>query len=276
MPAIAASFSDNGSALLTGADGRLRLVRPSGAVTTVPLGYLVRGGQLTANARNAIAFNEFGAHFVDVKKGGSLVRDFPRTDTLAATVSRDGSLAATGHAARTVRVWRTNTGERIRKFSTNVGDIVAVAISPGLVASANSEGIAQVWRLRNNTTVAVLGAHTRALTDIAFSPDTRAGPHGVKHLVTASRDGTVRIWNVGVSAPLAVLRGRMGPVRSAEFVTPGTVISADGNEARLWDTRRARRLRPHGTLKELLSLANGRLAATGRTLTPAERRRYLG
>jgi WD40 repeat protein len=100
-----------------------------------------------------------------------------------------------------------------------------------LIAAADSDGIAQVWRVANGTQVAVLTGHENALTDIAFSRNGR-------EIVTASEDRTVRVWNVATSLNTSVLRGHTQRVTFASFsgLRRGpTVISAslDGT-ARTW------------------------------------------
>jgi WD40 repeat protein len=247
----------------------MRLVPRSGAPYTVQERFLVDGAQLSVSGTRALAYNPFGAYLIDVRAGG-YSKVFSRPDTRAAALSRDGTVAATGHAAKVVRVWDTATGAREQKLFTYVGDIEAVAFSPrhDLVASANSKGIAQVWRVADGTVVAILGGHTQGLTDVGFSEDAR-------HLVTASRDGTIRVSDVGKSTSTAVLSGSNGSVTSAAFVGDGKILSASGDEARLWDARPDSAQHLPGSLDKLVALADRRLAATGRTLTLAERKRYL-
>jgi WD40 repeat protein len=75
----------------------------------------------------------------------------------------------------------------------------------------------------------VLRGHSDYLRSVAFSPD------GTR-LVTASHDGTARVWRAdGAGVPI-VLRGHVGWVTSATFTLDGTRVvttSADGT-ARVW------------------------------------------
>lgn len=73
--------------------------------------------------------------------------------------------------------------------------------------------------------------HTDEVLDICFnSTGTR--------LVTASADGTARLYNVGNGLCLAVLKGHEGEISKALFNPQGTKILTAGNDgtARLWDS----------------------------------------
>src|SRR5712691_5331674 len=79
---------------------------------------------------------------------------------------------------------------------------------------------------------AVLVGHRLAVTSATFSPD-------AQQIVTASFDGTARVWNATTGAELAVFKGHTAVVRSAAFSPDGQRIvtgSVDGT-ARLWDAR---------------------------------------
>jgi hypothetical protein len=269
VSAKAATFSDNGGALLTGTDGRLRLVRPSGAKSTVPLDDRVRGGSLSADGRRALVYDGQGAYLVDVDSG-VYYANLLHPETSAATLSHDGELAATAHADKTIEVWSLATENTVLDLP-KVGDTTALAISPQnrFVASANTKFITHVWRTNRDHPVAIIGSHTDAVTDVEFAPDGR-------HVVTASRDGLVRIEDIARSAVIATLRAPNHAFSSASFVTATTIVSSDGDEARLWDARPPKKLEVHGSLAELMAIADKRLAATGRKLTPAERKRSLG
>ena len=55
--------------------------------------------------------------------------------------------------------------------------------------------------------------------------------------MTASRDGTARIWDAASAKEMAVLRGHEGRVNSAAFRPDGSrIVPASGdNTARIWD-----------------------------------------
>ena len=75
----------------------------------------------------------------------------------------------------------------------------------------------------------VLRGHDRELTNAAFDPSGR-------RVLTASYDGTTRLWHAATGAEIAVLRGQ-GGILSAVFDPCGARVltASDDNAARLWD-----------------------------------------
>src|ERR1700704_5811327 len=107
----------------------------------------------------------------------------------------------------------------------------------------------------------VLEGHDNALNSMSFSPDGSG-------LVTSSRDGTARVWDLRGGSQTAVLRGHENVVWSAEYDPSGQRIitaSADGT-ARIWDAASARPspvLRGHSHAVDRASFSpDGRTAIT--------------
>jgi WD40 repeat protein len=75
-----------------------------------------------------------------------------------------------------------------------------------------------------------LRGHENWVRGACFSPD------GVR-ILTASSDGTARLWDAGTGGELAALRGRENWGRSACFSPDGARILAASEDrtARLWD-----------------------------------------
>jgi WD40 repeat protein len=174
-----------------------------------------------------------------------------------------------------------------------------------LIATAGVDGAARIWETATGDLVRTLTGHTDALTDVSFSRDGRL-------LVTASRDHDGRIWNVATGRMTVLLRGHFGPVFGARFSPDGRwVVTAGPTTAGLWEVATGRLLtylRGHkgaltsasfspdgrqiltsgrdgtvrrytcticGGISELVALAERRLAALSRLLSPGERERYL-
>ena len=85
------------------------------------------------------------------------------------------------------------------------------------------------WRIDS-----VLTGHAKVVITAAFSPDGR-------RIVTASEDGTARVWDSETGRELDVLKGHIGAVYSAAFSPDGRriVTASIDRTARVW-----RRVRP--------------------------------
>ncbi|MEO9804567.1 MAG: hypothetical protein ABJF04_15030 [Reichenbachiella sp.] len=71
-------------------------------------------------------------------------------------------------------------------FAVNV---LAVSSDHKLLAIGREKGDAIIWHLEEERIIRIISGHQSAITAIDFSPDN-------KRILTASRDGTVRVWDV--------------------------------------------------------------------------------
>jgi WD40 repeat protein len=106
-----------------------------------------------------------------------------------------------------------------------------------------------------------LKEHKDPLWSASFAPD--GG-----QLVTASNDGTGRVWDAQTGAALFVLRGHTGPVRFAAFSPDGhyVVTTSTDQTARVWDVKTGREvalLKGHGSIVSRATFSpDGRQVAT--------------
>ncbi|HET9507693.1 MAG TPA: hypothetical protein VFO81_07100, partial [Gaiellaceae bacterium] len=132
------------------------------------------------------------------------------------------------------------------------------------IVTASRDADARIWNASDGALIHVLTGHFAAVDDAAFSPDGRwvvtAGP------ITAG------LFDAQAGELLLYLRGHKGRLTAAAFDPTGRWIVT----AEVDGTVRAYRCELCGRAVQLLALADRRLATIGRTLTPAERARYLG
>ena len=79
--------------------------------------------------------------------------------------------------------------------------------------------------------------HWLELKSVVRSPDGR-------HLLTASGDGTARLWDIRTAREIRRFLGHQGRLESAGFSPDGLWVLTSGGTARLWDSRTASELRP--------------------------------
>jgi WD40 repeat protein len=264
-PAVEASTSTTGDVLLTGRDGRLRLVARPGGITIVPKVAGARGAELAPTGGvAAVRAQDRVVNVVDLSTGRTTRSVDHGAEVTATALDAHGKLLATGGADRAVRLWRVSDGRLLHTLEGHVGPITAIAFDPAgtLVGSASTDGLGRVWSADTGESLTVLSGHGNYLTDITFSEDgltvatastdrtartwkadTGAAlavfpghgdavvsvdliGRGGEKLVTASSDGTVRVWDTVVQPVLEPLSELGAPVSSLVFAEDGQTITA--------------------------------------------------
>ena len=232
-PATAASFADDGTALVTGRDGRVRLVVPDGRVRPVAGAEGASAAAISSDGSRAAVVTDEGVRLVDLSTG-ALLHFYPHRGAESAAISRDNRRVLTGGADQRLIAWSGQSGRRIHTFREQLGHPTAMAFSPDgtLVASASTDGIGRVWRTSDWGLQAVLPGSVTALLAVAFSADG-------EHVVTVGKDGIARVYHADTGQPLFDLAGHRDWVTSAAFTGDvGSLVvtgSADGT-MRAWDS----------------------------------------
>ncbi len=309
-PLVGASFIGAGRILVAGPGKSALVIRASDGsrIVRLKLPYDVTAA---AAARNrsllAIAYGRRVALGVPPKIVLSAIRQPKRVTSVA--LSPDGSRVVTGGSDGIVRVW-SESGRLVRELRGHHRAVTRVAISPngGLIATSSLDGTAKIWDAGTGRLLHTLKGHRKPLTSVAFSSDGR-------QVVTASNDRDARVWDAATGKQVQLLSWHLGTVADAGFSPNGRWIVTIGPvSAQLWQpgnpawllplgiggvkktltsasfdptsrivlatsedgTVRTYRCVLCGDLDQLLRVAHTRLALTGRTLSPAELKRYAG
>ena len=153
--------------------------------------------------------------------------------------SDDGRWLVAGTSDGHACVWDRQSGERLEPFAHSSTPVLAVAISQDgriVVSGGEKSGDIQVWerddkifRLHESRLV----GHSSNSGSSVFS--LRFFAHGTK-LLSASADGTARLWDWRERRELYAFRGHAGPVYAASVDPDGThvVTASEDGTVRVW------------------------------------------
>jgi WD40 repeat protein len=139
------------------------------------------------------------------------------------------ALVAAG-ADGVVTLWDVSTGTRVAELGAHRAGALSVAVSADglLAATGGADGVIELWDLRRRSRLRSLRGHTWDVQALAFGS---AGK-----LVSASRDRTVMVWDLGTGRCEATLP-RHGGDHGALAVWPGgdhVLSAADGKTVALF------------------------------------------
>lgn len=142
------------------------------------------------------------------------------------TTSSDGTRIAGALGDRTVRLWDATTGELLSTYRGHSDLVMDVAFSPdgSELASGSYDKTIMIWQLGSNRHRTLRG-HAGAVDEVEWRDNAR--------LVTGSRDGTIRMWDVpSMDIPSSDdLSRRLDAATSAriDFDRPTTMDGSQGS-----------------------------------------------
>jgi WD40 repeat protein len=190
-----------------------------------------------------------------------------------------GLILLSGSSDTTARLWMPSRGRSLFVFRGHTGGINAVAVSQNgqLMASAGSDGQIRLFDLTESASSLVLRGHTHEITCLGFALNggllvsggwdntarvwafDAAGGGGTeravlehddwvrdlaistdgRRLATASKDGTVRLFDLESGERLALIDAHDGGADCAAFSPDGLLLATGGRDhaIRLWDVR---------------------------------------
>ncbi len=208
----------------------------SGTVNAV--GFSADGSLLFAAAGEPGLFGELKLWNTDDWTRRQTVRGH-RDALLAAALSRDGKLAATGSYDQSIRLWDTSTGKELRILNGHNGPVFDLAFDPTgrLLASASGDRTVKLWDVAKGERLDTFSQPLKEQYAVAFLPDGR-------HVIAGGVDSRIRVWKLSDSAKegtneiVESLFAHDGPILRLAVSRDGRwiVSSSEDRTIKVWNT----------------------------------------
>ena len=171
-------------------------------------------------------------------------------------VSPDGTRAAQAHGTGSASLWDLTGGRRLGPDLAPGQSVRDLAWSPDSERLAVAAGKVATVLDRSGGEVSATPSQVDFVTSVAFDPEADL-------MVTSSRDGVARVWDVSTGGPLAELRGHTDEIADAAFNGDGRVVtlSLDGT-VRSWQVVEGRVIRHADWVLDAVFSPDGERVAT--------------
>lgn len=241
-PITALTLSQDGTHAITGgADGTVRAWNSDGGSLGIPMNG--HTGKVLS-----VALNSSGDRVVTGGADGTVrvwntatgresiptIRIPDGRQVQAVAFSPDGSYVASGSDDDKARLWKADTGEFVRDFEGNLGELTSIAFNDDgtRLVTGGLDTMTHLFDTANGNQLEYFPGHHQTVSSVAIDPSGR-------HVLSGSEDHAVRLWDASNGQMIGTpITGLEAPIVKVAFSLDGktfTVAAADGTVAR-WPT----------------------------------------
>lgn len=159
------------------------------------------------------------------------------------------SKMASGSGDSTARIWDCDTGTPLHTLKGHTSWVLVVSWSPddSVIATGSMDNTVRLWSpVTGQTLGSPLTGHTKWVTSLAWEPY-HLHALGRPRLASASKDTTVRVWDVTSKRIELVLSGHKGSVTCVRWGGAGKIYTSSHDKTvKIWNA-------DNGTLAQTLS-----------------------
>lgn len=161
----------------------------------------------------------------------------------------NSSTMVSGSGDSTARVWDCDTGTPMHTLKGHTSWVLAVSYSPNgaIIATGSMDNTVRLWDAKKGQALGgPMRGHTKWITSLAWEPY-HLQESGSPRLASASKDSTVRIWQIGSRRMDMSLTGHKGSVTCVRWGGTGKIYTASHDRTiKVWNAT-------NGTLIQTLS-----------------------
>ncbi|KAJ9652430.1 ribosome assembly [Neophaeococcomyces mojaviensis] len=160
---------------------------------------------------------------------------------LAATFSpATSSLLATGSGDNTARIWDCDTGTPKHTLKGHTSWVLVVSFSPDgkILATGSMDNSVRLWDVKTGEALGgPLKGHTKWITSLSWEPYHQQA-QGKPRLASASKDATVRIWDVPLRRVEQTLSGHKGSITCVRWGGINRIYTASQDKTiKVWNAK---------------------------------------
>ncbi len=185
-------------------------------------------------------------------------------DVRGVAFTHDGKRLVSASRDETLRVWDVASGKEMKAIRAGQ-PLVAVALSPDcrhvVVGTLGSDALIRL-NLHNEKEIVSLSGHTGRVMAVCYTQDG-------KRAVSASQDGTLRIWDMSTLKMVRILKGHESSVAAVALSPDGQRAVSGGADKKLyiWDLASGTLIRevpgPKGPIWGVAISPDGKRALSG-------------